>query len=61
MSRAVDILVDNILEEYITKFVVDALTSYTEAERTKFQGPLGRYLPSLKTWIKMLVCEKGIV
>ena len=52
---AVDFWVDSILEGYITKFVVDTITSYSEVERKNFQGPRGIYLTSLKTWIKMLV------
>ena len=54
MSRDVDFWVDSILEQYITEFVVDTITSYSEAERNFFQGPHGRYLSSLKTWIKCL-------
>ena len=61
ISRAVDFLVDIILQGYITKFVVEAITSYSEAERIFFQGPQRIYLLSLSTWINMLVYEKGIV
>ena len=61
VSRAVDFWINSILEGYITEFVVDTITSYNEAERKKFQGPRGRYLSSLNMWIKILVCEKGIM
>ena len=61
VSMHVEIWVESILEGYITEFVVDTITTYSEAERNFFQGPHGRYLSSLKTWIKMLVCEKGIL
>ena len=61
ISRVVDLWVDNIIEGYITEFVVDTITSYSEAERKFFQGPLGWYISSWKAWIKMLVCEKGIL
>ena len=61
VSRAVDFWVGSILQGYITEFVVDTITSYGEAERENFQGPRGRYLSSLKTLIKMIVCEKGIL
>ena len=61
MSRDVDFWVDSIMEGYITEFVVDTITSYSEAERKCFQGPRGRYLTSFKTWIEMLVCEKRIL
>ena len=40
---------------------MDTIKSYSEAEREIFQGPKDRYLKSLKQWIKMLVCEKGIL
>ena len=36
ISRGVDFWVDNILEGYITKFLVDTITSYSEAERNFF-------------------------
>ena len=61
ISRVVDFRVDSILQGYITKFTVEAITSYREAERNFFQGPRRRYLLSLSTWIKMLVYEKGIL
>ena len=61
VSRDVDFWVDNILEGYITEFDVDTIASYSEVEQKIFQGPCGRYLLSLKMWIKMFVCEKGIL
>ena len=61
VSRGLDFWIENILEGYINKFVVDTITSYSEAEWKFFQGPRGRYLSYLKTPIKMLVCEKGIL
>ena len=61
ISRAADFWVDSILQAYITKFVVEVITSYSEDERKNFQGPRRRYLLSINTWIKMLVYEKGIL
>ena len=61
ISRAVDFWVDSILQGYITEFVVDTITSYSEAKRNFFQGPRRRYLLSIGTWIKILVYEKGIL
>ena len=61
ISIAVDFCIDSILEEYVTKFIVEAITSYSEAERPFFQGPWGRYLMSINLWIKMLLYEKGIL
>ena len=59
--RAIDFWVDGILQGYITEFAVETITSYSEAERNFFQGPLSRYLLSISRWIKMLVYEKGIL
>ena len=61
ISRAVDFWVDIILRGYITKFVVEAIASYSGAEINFFGGPRRRYLLSLSTWIKILVYEKGIL
>ena len=60
MSRALNFWKDSILEGYIIEFVVDTITTYSEVEWNFFQGPRGRYLSYLKTWIKMLVREKEL-
>ena len=49
ISRVVDVLVDSILQGYITEFAVDTITSYSEAERNFFQGPRRRYLLGITT------------
>ena len=59
ISRAVDFWVDSIFEGYITEFVVNTVTSYSEVERKFFQGNRGRYLTYLRIWIKMLYVRKG--
>ena len=61
ISRDVNFWLDSILQGYINKFAVETITSYSEAEINFFQGPRRRYLLSIKTWIKMLVYEKGIL
>ena len=61
ISRVVDFWVGSIIEGYITEFVFYTLTSYSEGERNFFQGLRSRYLSFWKTWIKMLICEKGIL
>ena len=61
ISRDLSFWVDSILQGNITEFAVDAITSYSGAERKFFQGPRRRYLLSIGTWIKMLVYEKGIL
>ena len=60
VSRAVDFWVDSILQGYITEFVVDTITSYSEAKINFFQGPRRRYLLNISTWIKLLSYEKGL-
>ena len=61
VSRAVDFWVDSILQGYIIEFVVDTITSYSEAKINFFQGPRRRYLLSIITWIKLLSYEKGLL
>ena len=61
ISRVVDFWVDSILQGYITEFVVDTITSYSEAERSFFRGPRIRYLLGINAWIKVLAYEKGIL
>ena len=60
-SRDVEVWIDNILEGYITEFTVNIINSYSDAGREFFKGPRGRFLLSLKLWIKMLICKKGIL
>jgi len=45
----------------VIEFAVDASVSYSEAEHQFFQGPRGKYLKSLNTWIKMLLCEQQVM
>ena len=61
ISRAIDFWVDSILQGYITEFMVETITSYSEVEIIFFQGPQRRYLLSISAWIKMLSYEKGIL
>ena len=44
ISRAVDFWIDSILEGYVTEFVVEAITLYSEGERHFFgyKGVSGR-------------------
>ena len=46
-SWAIEVWLDNILEGYITEFMVDTNKSYNEAEREFFDEPRGRFLLSL--------------
>ena len=57
-SRVVEVWLDNILEGYITKFMIDTIKSYSDAKREFFKGPIGRFLLSLQISIKMLIYKK---
>lgn len=57
----VDHLLDRVIGGFITKFTIDTTMSYSEAERRFLQGPWGKYIKSLNTWIKMMLCEKQIM
>ena len=59
--RVGDYWIDSILGGFITEFVIDTSVSYSEDERQFFKGPRDKYLKSLKTWIKMLLCEKRVM
>ena len=61
ISISVDFWINSILEGYVTKFIVEAITSYSKVEGHFFQGPRGRYLMSINLWIKMILYEKGIL
>jgi hypothetical protein len=61
VSRAVDHWFDSTIRGYITKFVVDRVESYSQAERYFFKGPRGNFLQFLKLKIKMLLHEKNIL
>lgn len=57
IAGMIDYWIDNILGDFITKFSIDTYVSYSEAERLFSKGPRGKYLKSLKTWMKCF-CEK---
>ena len=61
ISRVVDFWLNNLLEGIITEFTVDTLKAYNEAKRLFFKGYHGKYLNSLNLWIKMLLCEQGVL
>jgi len=52
--------IDFTLGIFVTKFSIDRNISYNEVERRLFKGPRGKYLKSLKTWIKLFLCEKRV-
>jgi hypothetical protein len=61
VSCVVDFWLDSILGGYINEFSIDCTHSYSTVEREFFKDPRERYLRSLSTWIKMLLCDKGIM
>jgi hypothetical protein len=60
-SRAIYFWMDSVLGGYITEFAIDFTHSYSVVEREFFKGPREIYLKSLSTWIKMLLCDKGVM
>ena len=61
VSRAVDFWLTNLLSGFIIEFAIDTLKAYIEAEHQFFKGYQGKFLNSLNLWIKMLLCDKGIL
>jgi hypothetical protein len=43
------------------EFVVDCTQSDSVAERDFFKGLCERFMKSLGTWIKMVLCEKSMM
>ena len=61
ISCTVDFWPNSLLEGFVIEFVVDTLKAYNEAERYLFKGYRGKYLNLLNLWIKMLLCEQGVL
>ena len=61
ISRVVDFWINSLLEGFVTEFAVDMLKAYSEEDRLFFKGYCGKYLNSLNLWIKMLLCEQGVL
>lgn len=59
IASALNYWIDSILG--VTEFMIDTSISYSEVERPFFKGPRGKYPKSLKTWIKILLCEKQLI
>jgi len=57
----IDHWIDRIIGGFITEFVIDSSSIYSEVEHKFFKGPRCKYLKSLKTWIKMLLCENRVM
>ena len=61
IARIADHWLDHVIGGFVTKFAIDTSVSYSKAEQHFFKGPRGKYLRSLNTWIKMLLCEKQVM
>lgn len=61
IAHAINHWLEHIVGGFVIKFMVDTLISYREAERHFLKGPRGKYVKSLNTWIKMLLCEKWVM
>ena len=59
--RVVDHWLNQIIVGFITEFAIDTTVSYNEVEWHFLKGPRGKYIKSLNTWIKMLLCEKKVM
>lgn len=59
--RVVDHSLDRIIGGFITDFPMDTTVSCNEAERCFLKRPRRKYIKSLNTWIKMLLCEKRVM
>jgi hypothetical protein len=60
-THAIDFWLDNIIAGFIIEFVVDTAKLYTAAKKDFLKGPIGRYIRSLYTSIKILLYEKGVM
>lgn len=59
--HAIDHWLDHIIGGFVIEFAVDTSVSYNEAEHFFFKGPRGKYLKSLNTWIRVLLCERQVM
>lgn len=61
VARPVDHWLNRIIGGFIIEFAIDTTVSYSEAERRFLKEPRGKYIKSLNTWIKMMLCEKQVM
>lgn len=60
-AKAVNYWINSILGGFIIEFVIDTSVSYSKEKCQFFKGIRGKYLKSLKTQIKILLCEKRVM
>lgn len=56
ITRTISYCIEKNLGIFFTKFSIDTFFSYTKAERRFRKGLLGKFLHSLKLWLKILLC-----
>ena len=61
ITHVIDHWLDHVIGGFLFEFAVDTPVKYSEAKRCFFKGPRGKYLKSLNTWIKMLLCKKRVM
>ncbi len=61
IARVVGHWLDRIIRGFITEFAVDTTVSHNKIEQHFHKGLRGKYIKSLNTWIKMLLCEKRVM
>lgn len=61
IALVIDNWLDRIIGGFVTEFVVDTSVSYNEVEKIFFKGPQGKYLRSLNTWVKIMLCKKWVI
>lgn len=61
MTCVVDHWLAYIIGGFMTEFAIDTSVSYSEVECHFLKGSRGKYLKSLNTGIKILLCEKRVM
>ena len=61
ISHSLDHCLDRIIGGFVTEVTVDTFVSYKKVERRFFKELHGRYLRSLNTWNKTILCENRIM
>ena len=61
IASTVNHWLNSIIGGFVTEFMVDTSANYSEVEQCFFKGLQGKYVKSLNTWIKMLLCEKRVM
>lgn len=61
IMRVVDHWLSKIIGGFITEFIIETSISYSETKWCFLKGPQGKYIKSLKTLIKILLCENQVM